>query len=245
MSTYTATGITLRHYPTGEYDKILVVFTREHGLKRVIAKGARRKQSKLGGKTEPLVRAEWFLGKGKNLDVVAQCEGLHAHRALREDLDRLLSGMYLAELVEALVEDEQPHPEVFDLLASTLMVLEVAASPPLVVAWFELTLLHALGYGLELDACVLCSDALDHEGCGFSAEEGGALCAACRAVRGQRRLHHKGLSLLRRLSAVELSAIAAHSLGPDLLAHARGVLQASLALHAGRPLKTLDLLAKS
>ncbi|MNL65817.1 hypothetical protein D3C87_1902030 [compost metagenome] len=49
---------------------------------------------------------------------------------------------------------------------------------------------------------------------------------------------------MRRLAEVELSAIAAHSLSPDLLAHARGVLQASLAFHAGRPLKTLDLLAK-
>jgi DNA repair protein RecO (recombination protein O) len=245
VSTYTATGITLRHYPTGEFDKILVVFTREHGLKRFIAKGARRKQSKLGGKSEPLVRAQWFLGKGKSLDVVAQCEGLHAHRILREDLDRLLAGMYLAELVEALVEDEQPNPEVFDLLAATLMALEVVVSPQLVIAWFELTLLHALGYGLELDACVLCAATLDQEGCGFSAEEGGMLCAACRALRGQRRLHHKGLALLRRLAEVDLSAIAAHTLSPDLLAHARGVLQASLALHAGRPLKTLDLLAKS
>lgn len=245
MSTYTTTGITLRHYPTGEYDKILVLFTREHGLKRVMAKGARRKQSKLGGKSEPLMRAEWFLGKGKNLDVVAQCEGQHAHRALREDLDRLLYGMYLAELVEALLEDEQPHPDVFDLLASTLMVLEVAVSPPLVAAWFELTLLHALGYGLELDDCVKCGDPLDHDGCGFSAEEGGALCAACRAVSAQMRLHHKGLELLRRLAAVENTAIAAHALSPELLAHARGALQASLALHAGRPLKTLDLLGKS
>lgn len=245
MSTYTTTGITLRHYPTGEYDKILVIFTREHGLKRVMAKGARRKQSKLGGKSEPLMRAEWFLGKGRGLDVVAQCEGLHAHRALREDLDRLLHGMHLAELVEALLEDEQPHPEVFDLLASTLMVLEVAASPPLVAAWFELTLLRALGYGLELDACVLCGDGLVHDGCGFAAEEGGALCAACRAVSGRMRLHHKGLDLLRRLAAVELSAIAAHTLGPELLAHARAALHASLALHAGRPLRTLGLLAKS
>ncbi|MNL88145.1 hypothetical protein D3C87_2176810 [compost metagenome] len=64
-------------------------------------------------------------------------------------------------------------------------------------------------------------------------------------MRGTARLHHKGLSLLRRLSAVELKAIAHHQLAPDLLGHARGVVQASLALHAGRPLKTLDLLAKS
>lgn len=242
MATYTTTGITLKQHALGEYDKILVLFTREQGLKRVVAKGARRAKSKLGGKSEPLYKATWFLAKGKHMDVVAQCETEHAHRGLRADLDRLLHGMYLAELLEAFLEDGTPHPELFDLFASSLLALEVAEHPELVTAWFELAFLHGLGYELELSGCVQCGAALGTEGCGFSGEGGGAICDACYAVSGGMRLHAKGLTLLQRLAVVELQELVDHALQPELLAHARSALKTALTARTDRALRSLDLL---
>lgn len=243
MATYTTEGITLKQHLLGEYDKILVLFTREHGLKRVVAKGARRAKSKLGGKSEPLYKATWFLASGKNMDVVAQCETEHAHRALRADLDRLLHGMYLAELVEAFLEEGDAHPELFDLFAACLLALEVAESPELITAWFEVAFLNGLGYELELSACVQCGEALGTDGCGFSGEGGGTLCDGCSAIAGGMRLHAKGLTLLQRLSAVELSELLGHTIQPGLLAHGRSALKAALKARTERPLRTLDLLA--
>lgn len=245
MATYTTSGITLKQYPLGEYDKILVLLTREHGVKRVVAKGARRANSKLGGKSEPLYKATWFLASGKRMDVVSQCETDHAHRALRGDLERLLHGMYLAELVAAFLEEGAAHPELFDLFAACLLALEVAESPELITAFFEVKFLAGLGYELELSACVGCGDALGTEGCGFSGEGGGALCEACSAVAGGMRLHAKGLKLLQRLSVVELTELLTHAIQPGLLAHGRSALKAALSSRTERPLRSLDLLGRS
>lgn len=245
MATYTTTGITIKQHPMGEYDTILVLFTREHGLKRVVAKGARRANSKLGGKSEPLYRATWFLGKGKNMDVVAQCEPQHAHRGLRTDLERLLHAMYLAELASACLDEGQPHPEVFDLLASALLALEAADSPELITAWFELALLRELGYDLALTACVQCGEALGTDGCGFSGEAGGCVCDACQAITGGMRLHAKGLVLLQRLAGVAISELVGHTLSPALLGHGRSALKAALTTRIDRPLRALDLLAQT
>lgn len=245
MATYTTTGITLKQHALGEYDKILVLFTREHGLKRVVAKGARRAKSKLGGKSEPLYRATWFLATGKHMDVVAQCETEHAHRSLRTDLDRLLHGMYLAELIEAFLEEGEAHPELFDLFSACLLAMEVAESPELITAWFELAFLHGLGYELELSACVQCGEGLGVEGCGFSGEGGGALCDGCYAISGGMRLHAKGLTLLQRLSAVDLKELLGHAMPPELLAHGRSALKAALKARTERPLRSLDLLKRA
>lgn len=238
MSTYWATGITLHHHPLGESDRILVLFTREHGLRRVVAKGSRRPKSKLGGRLEPLTCANWFLAKGKNLDLVTQCETITAYRALRSDLSRLLCGLYLGELLSATLEEASPHPELFDHFAGTLLALEVAESPELIVAHFELHLLRLLGYDLELGGCAQCGS--DEAGYGFSGE--GMLCAACFAVQGGMRVHEKGLELLRRLAAVDLRTLVPHAVAPSLLAHGRAVLRSAIAQYARHPLRTPEMM---
>lgn len=239
MSTYWATGITLNHHPLGESDRILVLFTREYGLKRVVAKGSRRPKSKLGGRTEPLICANWFLAKGKSMDLVTQCESITAYRELRADLSRLLSGLYLAELVSATIEEEAPNPELFDCLASTLLALEIAESTELVVAHFELQLLRLLGYDLELGGCVQCG--AEEGEWGFSGEAGGLLCQACMRVQGGIRLHEKGVILLRRLAAVDLRTLVPHSVPESLISHGRMALKTALQLHARHPLRSSEL----
>jgi DNA repair protein RecO (recombination protein O) len=239
MPTYTTTAITLQHYPLGEHDRLLELFTREHGLKRIVAKGARRAKSKLGARTEPLIHATWFLGKGRNLDVVAQCETVHAHRGLRADLDRLMAGLYLAELTGHSVIEAQPHPDLFDLFAASLLALEVAESPELVTAWYELAVLNELGYAPELGVCAQCAGDLDSGACGFSGEIGGCLCESCQAVLGAPILSRRALDLLRRLSDVELTRLLPHALAPALVGQARAAIASLLEAHAGRPFKTL------
>lgn len=240
MTTYWATGITLHHQPLGESDRILVLFTREHGLRRVVAKGARHAKSKLGGRTEPLTCSNWFLAKSKNLDIVTQCETITSYRTLRTDLSRLLCGLYLGELLSATVEEDSPHPELFDCFAGTLLALEIAESPELIVAHFELNLLRLLGYDLELDVCAQCGS--DESGGGFSGIAGGRLCGSCYAIQGGMRLHEKGLELLRRLAEVDLRTLVPHVVAPALLAHGRAVLLSTLSTHARHPLRTPDLM---
>ncbi|MCP2599227.1 DNA repair protein RecO, partial [Candidatus Aminicenantes bacterium AC-335-B20] len=53
MSLQTSEAIVLRSYNSGEQDKIVVLFTREKGIIKGIAKGARKFVNRFGGSLEP------------------------------------------------------------------------------------------------------------------------------------------------------------------------------------------------
>ena len=64
----------LRRVDFGEADRVLVLFTREHGKLSVVAKGIRRLSSRSAGHLELFTASEIQLAKGANLDVVTQVE---------------------------------------------------------------------------------------------------------------------------------------------------------------------------
>src|SRR5438105_2657604 len=119
---YKAHTIILKRIAVGETDKIVTLFTREHGKLNAIAKGARRATSRLVGGTEPLTYARMLLAVGQNLDVLTQSEVQQAFLELRHDLAKLGHATYLLELTNAALEERQPHPELFDLLLAALHV---------------------------------------------------------------------------------------------------------------------------
>ena len=125
--TYKATGINLKAAPMGETDRLMTILTKEYGLLRAIAPGARKHKSRLGGRSGLFVVNELMLSKGKSLDKMIQAETQQSFPGLSRDLARLTAGQYLAELVlcEA---SEQPQAELFELLVAHLERLENASS---------------------------------------------------------------------------------------------------------------------
>lgn len=243
MATYLAEAITLKTHALGESDKILVLFTREHGMRRAVAKGARRPQSKLGGRSEPLSHNRWQLARGKRMDVVAQCETLNAHRGLRKDFDRLMAAMYVAEATGAFIDELQPYPDVFDALSEILTRLESTEAIDLTVLWYELHLLDMLGYRPELDACVHCEAQLGAV-CSFHAELGGGLCATCAPMLRGLRLMPGTLAVMRMLRDLETPPMGGMSVTPALLANARAAMREAIACRTETRLKTVDLLSR-
>ncbi|MFO7820042.1 MAG: DNA repair protein RecO, partial [Halanaerobacter sp.] len=53
MPLFDTDAIVLRHYELGEADKIIVLFTKERGKIRVVAKGVRKTKSTLAAGLEP------------------------------------------------------------------------------------------------------------------------------------------------------------------------------------------------
>lgn len=122
--TYKATGINLKGAPLGESDRLLTVLTREHGLIRVVAPGARKHQSKLGGRSGLFVVNELLISKGRSLDKISQAETLESYPKLSQDLAKLTASQYLAELVLCQALSDQPQEELFCLLNEHLHRLE-------------------------------------------------------------------------------------------------------------------------
>ncbi len=180
---YKATGINLKAMPMGESDRLVTVLTKEYGLVRAIAPGARKHKSRLAGRSGLFVVNEALFTKGKSLDKMVQAETQRSFPGLSTDLSKLTASQYLAELALAQALTEQPQPDLYYLLLEHLGRIESAAKsnvlPCLAQATFHM--LALAGVAPEVFRCCLSRAPLTVElgnpewQVGFSVSSGGAI----------------------------------------------------------------------
>jgi len=254
MPAYSVTAIVLRRLHFGETDNILTLYSPEKGRFSAIAKGARKAISRMSGATELLTCTRFGLASGKSLEIVTQVEVQESFPLLRQDLNRLAHGVYLADLLGHSVEDHAPNPPLFELLLSGLHALETVTPPGLAARWFELQLLGDLGYAPNLAECAVCHTPLPgqfarEEAFALSVSLGGALCprhAHPESHEDQSPLGRGALRLIQTLESLGPSGCNAletlPTAGPKSLDQARLGLRRTLRLHLERDLKSLEFL---
>ena len=178
-------AIVLRSIRFGEADRILHLYTREHGRIGAIAKGARRARSRFGARLEPFFQIRTVLHEGRgDLYTVTAVDTIEAHAGLRESAEALDTAARACDAVARLFETDEPHPEVFALLANELVLLASdpahAASQPANALAFRLKLLLAAGIVPQLGSCASCGER-EHL-TGFSAAAGGVVCSSCESA---------------------------------------------------------------
>ena len=207
-------SIVLRHQDYGEADRFLVLFTRERGKLRAIAKGVRKPHSRKAGHLEPFMRASLQLARGRDLVIVTQAETLDAYLPLREDILLATYASYVVELLDRFTFEEGENPAMYRLLRNTLARLSVREEPELVVRYYEMRLLDLLGYRPKLFFCAGCEEEIEPRDQYFSAERGGVLCPSCGARTSRVRpvsmtvlkyLRHLQRSSFREASRIRLS----------------------------------------
>ena len=182
-------GIVLRETDTKETDKILTVLTKTEGKISVIARGARRKNSRIAAASQLLVYSEMTLFQKGNWSILDEASTLELFRGVREDIELLALGSYFAEMTELLSAEELPAPETLPLLLNALYALgTLHKDPELVKAAFELRLLSLAGFEPMLEECVGCGTAYPAEPM-LDVVQGVLHCKTC--VSGGR----KGLSM--------------------------------------------------
>lgn len=237
----TVTAFCLKQHAFGEADALCVLFSREGGLVRAVAKGLRKPKSRVGGKLEPFRENAIMLAAGRRLDVVAQVETRRAFGALLKDFDALAAAMSANEVLLAFLPDNEPHAEIYDRYAELLEALAPGAPAETLLAAFELHVLGLMGYRPNLARCVGCDEAVSVETIhGLHLEQGGALCRACagRGALGRAVALSPGVwQYLSRLQQLPLEAAKRISATPRVAAQARHALAAYVALHADQDLK--------
>lgn len=180
---YKATGINLKAIPMGESDRMVTVLTKENGLVRAIAPGARKHKSKLAGRSGLFVVNDLLFIKGKSIDKLVQAETQRSFPGLSKDLAKLTASQYLAEIVLSQALTDQPQEELYYLLVEHLTRIEAASKsnilPCLAQATFHL--LALAGVAPEVFRCCLSRSPLTPSlgnpdwRAGFSVSSGGAI----------------------------------------------------------------------
>lgn len=213
MGLYRERGVVLRTIKLGEADRIVTLVTEGRGKVRAVAKGVRRTKSRFGARLEPLSHVALLCYEGRSLDTITQAEAIDHFRPVREDLERLGRATCLLEVVDAVVQEGEADPRLYQMLLGALRTLAANDAPLLVPAFFW-RLLAQQGFRPVLEHCVACGSrgAL----VAFDVGEGGVLCPSCRHGT---RITADALGLLRRILGGDLVAVLAEGplpAGPEL-----------------------------
>lgn len=215
--TYHCEALTLKHSPIGEADLLITLFTKERGKLRAVAKGARRSSSKLVGHLEPLTQVRLSLSHGRSLDYVNQAQVIGNFTPLKDGLQSITKGFYLAELVDGFGSEAHPNQPLYQLAVETLHHIGQDPNSELTLRFFELRLLQVSGFMPELYRCVECGLDLVPECHRFSPNVGGALCLDCHPAEAHiRPLTLRALKVLRLLDRSPSAEIPALQIGASL-----------------------------
>jgi DNA repair protein RecO (recombination protein O) len=202
-------AIVLRVIDFSESSCVVTLFTRDFGKLTGLAKGARRPKGPFESALDLLsvVRLMVIRKSSDTLDLLTEARLEHRFRAASRDLSRLYAGYYVAELLTDLTHDHDPHPELFDLAATSLRLLDGETHVPTTLLRFELAALRMLGHQPSLDQCASCGDAVaDQPRVPFGFLAGGVLCERCR--EGKRSVmslsQEARRTLIRELQAEDL-----------------------------------------
>ena len=225
-------GLVLRATETKEADYILTVLTAEHGRLAVIARGARRRTSKLAAACQHLAFSELVLYRRGSWYYLDEASTIALFDGLRADLEKLSLASCFAEMAEAVTSEDLPSGEVLSLLLNSLYALDTLDRPnEMVRAAFELRLLALSGYEPLLDDCAMCGRADPVEP---------VLCKKCAGPAGGLPLDAGALAAMRHIVGAPSKRLLSFTLEPASLARLSVVCETFAAVQLDRRFKTLD-----
>ena len=153
MQNFTTNAINLKSYNLSETDKIIVMYSKDKGIIKGVAKGAKKTTSKLGGRMDMLVANRLMLHKGRNLDTICQAQAINTFKNTRNDMDKLFYSIYCSEVVHSFgVENDPNSEEIYELFYKTLEAVSKSENKVqllLSVIKFQLKITHIAGYSLS------------------------------------------------------------------------------------------------
>ena len=223
--TYQTEAIIIKKFKLGEADRILTLYTPHLGKIRAVAKGVRRPRSKMSGHLELLTHSLISLARGRNLDTVTGCQTIHSFLPIKSDLELTSCALYATELVDQFTADNVENHPLFQLLLETMERLCQSGDKELILRYFELHLLHLVGYQPQLQQCVSCQSRLAPAASSFCPSAGGILCPNCRQNQISYPVSARGLNGLQLLQNSDYATASKLEMNPALSDELEGVMR--------------------
>lgn len=252
QGTYSTDAINIKTYPLSENDNIVVMFSKDKGLIKGVAKGVKKPKSKLGARMQMLVCNKLMFNEGKSLDVIKEAQAINPFNKLRYDLEKLTYAIYVAEIVgyfcrENTESDPEINEKVYKFLYYTLENIQNAKSEAetiLSVIKFQLKFMRELGLGIEIGHCLNCGCKIEEESY-FSFSNGGVICKDCQGITTHNlRIHIKIKEFLNALIETEINQASEYDklINEKVALSCFNLLKKYIDTQAGRECKTLKVL---
>ena len=242
-------GLIIRDLNVGEDDRIVTILTRERGIIRASARGARRAKSRLSTSTRLFCYSDFALYRGHEKYIIDDAQPLEFFLGVDRELDGLALAQYFAQLSAVLVPEEEQAEPFLRLMLNALSFIKSAKRPlPIIKAAFELRLLTMSGYMPDIVACRSCGS-FEAETMSFFPLTGTLLCGDCGGdapgnsadSNGRRLPLSKGaLAAMRHIAYADFEKLFSFSLPEGAVNELCAASEAYLLCRIERGFPTLD-----
>ncbi len=195
MPLFESKSLVLKSYNLAEADKIVVLLTRDHGVVRGVAKGAKRLKSRFGSGLEPFseIKAEYFQKDNAELVSIQKTELLKSNFAAAANPEFLQKFAYLGDLLLAFAQPHDKDEKLYRMVKACVAAAadDVENNLGSVGVYFELWLLKLAGFLPDWSRCNHCKRMLEEKEEANIQASFQLLCANCRKAKSSKIMDGK------------------------------------------------------
>lgn len=242
MNQIVVTGMVLSAAPIGEYDKRVVILTKEQGKMAAFARGARKPNSPLVAAVNPFCFGEFTIYAGRTSNSIQAAQITNYFPELRKDMDDACYGFYFLEFADYFTTEGNDEREMLKLLYQTMKALINKRIPNRLVRYiFELRTLCINGQGPQVFQCVSCGDK-DRETV-FSVKKGGLVCTECAGdVIDGIRLSQSALYSMQYIESSKIERLYTFVVSEEVLDELGRIMGRYLDVYVEKNFKSLEIL---
>ena len=241
MALYRTKGIVLRSIKLSETDKLVTFMTEHYGKVKCVAKAARKIKSRFVGSLEPMsyIHLIYFGKENQQLHRLNHADIIQSFQTVREDFQRLYTGIYMNELVDVMVAEGHQEIKIFQLLLDSLGALKDQNNLEPLCRMFEIRLLSLSGYRPELNHCIVCKSTEVQGWIGFSYNRRGIVCGACmKTTRPEIKFPTGTLKYLKKLLTLDIRCSGRLKFPKGMDEEIEKITHRLILSHVGRELKS-------
>lgn len=143
---YSSEGFILGRRNFGEADRILSIYSKEHGRISLLAKGIRRPKSRKRGHLEIFSLVKFEASVGRGLDLITEAEVSDDYKDIRKSLTKVSLAYYFCEVIGKITHEGEVNHELFELIKQTFENLKTENKLKTLRHDFILDVLTLLGF---------------------------------------------------------------------------------------------------
>lgn len=239
----TMTAMVLSVSNVGDYDKRVVLLTRERGKISAFAKGARRPNSPFVAVCQPFSFGQFSFYEGRSSYNLHHAEITQYFTELRTDLERAYLGMYCCEFADYLTNENNDESAILKLLYQTLKALAKGTISPLLIRMiYEIKVLAFYGQAMQVFSCTKCQT--EQELQAFDSQCGGVLCKRCASGRkGMLKVGQSTLYTLQYIIATPLETLYTFTVSKEVQLELKAITTQYRTVYVEKAFKTLEFLS--
>ena len=208
------TGMVLSSMPVGEFDRRIVLLTKERGKISAFARGARRPKSQLVAATNPFVSGGFDAFEGRDSYTIHSADIQNYFDELTADLELVWYGYYFLEIAEYFSLENVDETERLILLYQAFRALLSGSIPiELIRCIYEFKTLVINGDYPNVFHCGGCDS--DKELYYLSLDRQSVICRNCHATYGGAPVSASVLYAMQYIAATPAAKLFSFTMKPD------------------------------